>query len=189
MPPELGDNGAALVPHGDIVDAAALGAVAFRRLRHQSRAEPRRRQKGNAALLGDGPEAVGIAGERQGAVRQGEDEAAMAEAVTIDHALGQRHGEFGAAGGHFEDFHAQTLTRLVVGPHRLGAAAGNLGGVLRHAASPWNLGARFSRKALMPSTPSGEALASFCRSRSRSSWLASALPLEAASARLVRASA
>src|SRR5262245_44782850 len=169
MPPELGDHAARFVTYGDIVNAAPVRAVALPRFGDQAHAKPGRRGEGDVALLSDRPKAIRIAGKCQGAVRQREYEAAVPEAVPVDHALGHRHSERCTARSDGENFHAQTLARLVIGPQRLGAQARNFSPVLGHAGSPLNLGTRFSRKAVTPSCPSADALARFCRSRSRSS--------------------
>src|SRR5262249_30849182 len=144
---------------------------------------------GNTALLRHRAKAIGVAGEGQGAIRQRENEAAVAQAVPIDHAFGQRHGELGPPGTYLQNFHAEALAGLVLGPQGLRTEAGDFGRLSRHALLPLTLGVRFSRKAVMPSAPSGEAPASCCSSRSRSSWVASVLPLAAASARLLSAKA
>src|SRR5262249_46074880 len=71
---ERGDPGARLVTYADIVNASPIGAVAFRCLRHQAHAKAGGGKKSDAALLRNRPEAVGVAGKCQGAVRQGKDE-------------------------------------------------------------------------------------------------------------------
>ena len=70
MAAELGDDGAGLVAHGDIVDAAALGALALLGRRRSSRMPSlARRDEVDGAVLGDAALAVGVAGVGEGACR------------------------------------------------------------------------------------------------------------------------
>src|SRR5262245_16154526 len=69
MSPELGDDGACLLAHGDVINAAARSPMALRRLGQQARTQPGRRQERHAAMLRHGAKTIGVASEGQGAIR------------------------------------------------------------------------------------------------------------------------
>ena len=74
-------------------------------------------------MRGNGAFVAGVAGKGKGRIRQQEYEAAMRNAVAVDHVRLHRHRKRGPAGFDVEDFHAETLAGVVVLPHRLGAGA------------------------------------------------------------------
>ena len=51
MTSELGNHRAGFIAHGDVVDAAALAALAFLGFGHEAHAEPARRDVGDRAML------------------------------------------------------------------------------------------------------------------------------------------
>ena len=82
----------------------------------------------------------------------GEDQAAVADVVAIDHRLAHRHAHHRAAGLAAEqlDLH-EFAGRPVRFEHRLPDLCGQFARIHRHAYSPLNRGARFSRNAVTPS--------------------------------------
>src|SRR5437870_912123 len=90
---KLGDHLTRLALHRHVVEAAALAAMALAGLGDEAHAEPAGSQVGDLAMLGHMALIVGIAGERKGRIRQREDVAAMAEAMSVDHVVAHAHGE------------------------------------------------------------------------------------------------
>ena len=80
-----------------------------RRGRGQPVAAAAGRQVGDRRLLRDRALVVAVAGEGEGAVGEGEDEAAMGDAVAIQHVVGDGHGERRLAGCDPLDPHAEAL--------------------------------------------------------------------------------
>ena len=89
-------------------------------------------------MLGHVALVVGVAGEREGRIRQREDVAAMAEAMPVDHVDAHAHGEDGKARPHLLDFHAHGAGSLVFRPHGVRARLRDLVRVARHALLPVN---------------------------------------------------
>src|SRR5215831_3558508 len=165
---KFSDRLAGLRPHRYIVDTAALAPIALPGLGEQTHAETPRCQIGDLAVLGNVALVTRVACEGQSGIGERENEAAVTEAVPIDHVDTNAHGENGETRAHFFDLHSHGAASLVHRPHGIRARTGDLGRVARHLLAAVNLGARFSRKAPMPSATSGKALAMRCRSRARS---------------------
>src|SRR5262249_54421984 len=161
-------------------------AIALSRLREQAHPEASRSQVGDLTVLGDVALVMRVACERQGGIGKRKDITAVAQTVPIDHVHVDAHGENSEARSHLFNLHSHGAASLIISLHSVCTRLGHRGDVARHALLPVNLGARFSRKARMPSAASGEAAAFRCRSRSTSSCWASVLVEESAMARLVR---
>src|SRR5215216_7048912 len=94
---ELGEHGVGAAD-GDVVDAAAAGAVAFGGVGDELVAEVGGAEEGDVAGGGDGDRAVGVAGEGEGGVGEQEDVAAVADVVAVDHGVADHHAGGGLAG-------------------------------------------------------------------------------------------
>ena len=88
----------------------------------------RRFFKINMARRGHCVHVVAVAGVSKGAVGQCEDQAAVANMVTIDHVSPNQHGHQGFARCDAHEFHAQRVGGAVARPHYL---ANRLGQCLR----------------------------------------------------------
>src|SRR5262245_60273639 len=84
MPAEFGDDGIAR-GHAHVVDARAAAAGNLPRLGHEPVAELARLDEGDLTLRRDHALIVRIAGERKGGIGEREDEAAMSDALAVDH--------------------------------------------------------------------------------------------------------
>src|SRR6201991_2100269 len=69
----------------DVVDSGPSTARNFPRRRDQYIAELPRTDEGNVALRGDRTLVAGVAGKGEGGIGQQEDEAAMGNALSVDH--------------------------------------------------------------------------------------------------------
>ena len=73
-------------------------------------------------------------------IREHEDEAAMGDALAVDHLRPHRHRQRRLAGPDLDDLHAETLAGVVLLPHRIRAGAREVVGRKRgldvHAVSP-----------------------------------------------------
>ena len=87
-------------PDGHVVDPRATAQGSLLRGGDQDLALVGRLQEGDVEACGDRPYAAGVAGQREGAVGQGEDEAAMADRVSIEHVAAHGHRELRASGRH-----------------------------------------------------------------------------------------
>ena len=190
VPAELGDHGAGLIAHSDVVDAAALAALALLRLREETHAEPARRHVGDRAVLRHRGMTMRVARKGEGRVRQRENVAAVAGAVAVEHPLDNRHAEprrnLGEPPGSPCPGPGWPCRRAHIAS-ALRRATSAASRAMPQAFRPVYFGARFSRNAMMPSRASGEAPARRCRSRSRSSCWASVLVDDTANACLASA--
>ncbi len=147
MAAEFGNLRAVLPGYTDVVDAAAPLPPDLGRAGCQHVALLPRGKEGDLAHLRHDALVVGVAGEGEGAVRQREDIAAVADLVAVGHLGPGAHGHRGVTGADIGEFHPQMLRRVVIGPHGGGAGAGEFVG--RHL--PLNSAGRLSRKAATPS--------------------------------------
>ena len=128
LPAEQRDLAPVLVRHDDVVDARLAGQRPLHRFRHEHVARAARRQVIDRAAGAHGIEVMRITGERERAVGQHEDIAAVAGTVAIQHVLAHPHGHARVAGPDGVQRHAQRLARRVAFVHRL---AGQFGQPLR----------------------------------------------------------
>ncbi|GIJ76889.1 hypothetical protein Xph01_13210 [Micromonospora phaseoli] len=100
LPTKLRDHLPALAAHRDVVDAAAAVPGALGGPGDEYVALPGRADESDVGAGGDSGRAVTVAGQREGGVSQQEHEAAVRDAVTVDHAVGDPHpGHRGTTGG------------------------------------------------------------------------------------------
>src|SRR6185312_13139521 len=176
------------VAHLDIVDAAASSTGALTRHGDQRLAALRRADEMNLGTGRDGDLVARVAGEGERAVREREDQPAMAEVMAVDHVVAHRHAHAGEAGADLLEHHAERARRLVGVVH---GAPDSLRDALRAGGAhqrPLNWAGRFSRKAATPSLKSSERAARRCRSRSTSSCASRLLASERLIACLMRPS-
>ncbi len=89
--PELGHHLPVLAGHRDVVDPAAPVPGAFGGAGEQQVTLVRRTDEGDLATGGDGHRPVAVAGEREGGVGEQEHEAAVGDAMSVDHLGGDPH--------------------------------------------------------------------------------------------------
>ena len=112
-------------------------------------------------MLGDRLVAVRVAREREGGIREGEDEAAMRRVVAVGHRGRDLHGENGIARPDVADLHAEAGACPILRPHRVGRETRDLvrvrsvlplaGSGLAHRSRPVNTAGRLAAKAATPS--------------------------------------
>ena len=107
----------------DVVDAGPSVARDFARGRNQNVAEFAGPDESDVALCRDGALVVRVAGKGERRVREQEDEAAMGNALAVDHVRLDRHRHRRLAGLDLDDLHAETLAGVVFLPHRIRAGA------------------------------------------------------------------
>ena len=122
MAAQLGDDNS-IDGDADIVNPGASGPRDFPRGRDQPVAELARPDEGDIALGCDRALVVGVAGKGEGGIRQREDEAAMGDAMAVDHVRLDRHRQRRFAGPDLKDLHAEALAGVVFLPHGVGAGA------------------------------------------------------------------
>ena len=76
-----------------MIDATAARARNFARLRDENVATARGRQERDAGVLRDGVFVARVARVRERAVREREDHAAVADAVSVQHVIAQCHAD------------------------------------------------------------------------------------------------
>jgi succinyl-CoA synthetase beta subunit len=124
--PEHGDQFAGLVGDLDIVYATAAALVAGMALRGEQIAQMGRGQEVDVDPGRHGTMVEAVAGIGEGGVGDGEDKAAVAGAVAIHHVLAYGHRQRGRPWADRYDGHAEPTSGMVVWPHDVGAASGNL---------------------------------------------------------------
>src|SRR6267142_4672685 len=107
----------------DVVDARSAAARDFPRGCDQHVAELAWPDEGNVALRRDGAVIAGVAGKSEGGIGEQEDEAAMRDALAVDHVRLHRHRQRRLPGLDLGNFHAEALTGVVFLPHRVCAGA------------------------------------------------------------------
>ena len=122
-----GDGFAVRAADRDVVNAAARAARYFPGCRGQVLAAAGRAQEIDAAMLGHGQLVAAIAGIGEGRVGQAENEAAVADAVAVEHRVPDRHGQHGLAGAAVQDFDTKVLRGGVAGVERPGNGGGQRG--------------------------------------------------------------
>src|SRR6266852_1204793 len=122
MAAQLGNRGI-IDRDAHIVNSGATGARDFPCHSDQPIAEFARPDEGDVALRRDAALVMGITGKGKRRIRQQENEAAMGDAVAVDHVWLDRHRQRGFARLDLQDLHAETLAGVVFLPHRLGAGA------------------------------------------------------------------
>ena len=122
MTAELGDHDVA-GGDADVVDPGPPAARDFARGRDQHVAELARPDEGDVALRCDRALIVRVAGKGEGGIGQQEDEAAMGDALAVDHVRLHRHRQRGLPGPDLDNLHAEALAGVVFLPHRVRAGA------------------------------------------------------------------
>ena len=137
MAAKLGDHDVA-GGDADVVDSGPAAARNFPRGRDQHVAELARPDEGDVALRGDRALVAGVAGKGEGGIGQQEDEAAMGDALAVDHVRRNRHRQRRLAGLDLDNLHAEALAGVVFLPHRIRAGAGEVVGRKRdvHSGMP-----------------------------------------------------
>src|SRR3954452_10702967 len=115
--------------HRPVVEAGAATAGALRRPGDQPFAYSHRLEKADVRACGHGALVVGVARERERGVGEGEDVAAVADAVAVGHVLAHHHRRGCASRRDVADLDAQPLARPICGVHGLGATTSDVGGV------------------------------------------------------------
>ncbi|SPO55648.1 protein of unknown function [Pseudomonas sp. JV551A1] len=111
---------AALVLDADVVQAGAALAADLAGAGGEHVIAQRRGQVVDAATQSDGGLVVTVAGESKRRIGQGEQKAAMAGAMPLDHVGAYRHAQAGLARAGFQQADAKALGGLVAGVHGLG---------------------------------------------------------------------
>src|SRR5260370_1156903 len=122
MAAQLGDR-CFIDADAHIVNPGPSGSRDFPRRRDQPVAELARSDEGDVALRRARALVMGIAGKGERRIRQQENEAAMGDAIPVDHLRLDRHRQDGFACLDPQDLHAETLAGVVFLPHRIRAGA------------------------------------------------------------------
>ncbi|MNN43004.1 hypothetical protein D3C81_1572180 [compost metagenome] len=121
---EEGDQLPVLVLDAHVVVAGAAAAALLGGVGGEGVAQARRRHVVDAAADGHGGFVVAVAGEGEGRVGQGEQVAAMAGAVALDHVFAHAHADHRPPRGDRQQAHAHALAGGIALEHFLGAAGG-----------------------------------------------------------------
>src|SRR6516165_10326451 len=108
MTAQLGNNGI-IDRDAHVVNPGTAGSRDFPSGGHQGVAELARPDKGYVALRSDRALVVGVASECKSRIRERENEAAMGDAMSVDHVRLDGHCQHGLASFHLQDLHAKTL--------------------------------------------------------------------------------
>src|SRR3954454_17981838 len=115
--------------HRHVVEAGAARASALRRPGDQPVAYSHRLEKADVGACSHGSLVVGVARERERGVGEGEDVAAVADAMPVRHVLAHHHRRGCTSRRNVGDLDAQLLARPIGGVHGLGATTSDVEGV------------------------------------------------------------
>src|SRR5439155_21639652 len=124
LAPEERDSLAVLVRHLYIVDPGAAADAALAGESRQTISLTRRCDEVDGTARRDGRQIVAVAGKRECAVGKREDEAAVADRVTIEHVLTHGHRQLGVTGTDGSDRHSHRLRSTIARVHRRRHALG-----------------------------------------------------------------
>ena len=124
--PELGNHFARGAGDFNIINAAAPGAVQLAGRGGQLVAQLAWGEKTDSASLGHDPLIIAVARMRKGGVGQGEDQAAVADPMAVEHLLCDLHGHIGLSGRDMGDPQPQRMAGRIMGAQGRGGFFGNL---------------------------------------------------------------